>query len=74
VVPASAVQSGPEGQIAFVVGAGDTVSVRKVRVVRSEGEFTIIGDGIVPGERVVTEGQLRLTDKAKVTFGKASAK
>ena len=74
VVPASAVQSGPEGQIAFVVGADQTVEVRKVRVVRSEGEFTIIGDGIAAGERVVTEGQLRLTDKAKVAFGKDNAK
>jgi len=73
-VPASAVQSGPEGQIAFVVGADQTVEVRKVRVVRSEGEFTIIGDGIAAGERVVTEGQLRLTDKAKVAFGKDNAK
>ncbi len=69
VVPGTAVQNGPEGQIAFVVRADNSVEIRKVKVLRTDGDFAVIGEGIAPGERIVTEGQLRLTETSKVSYG-----
>ncbi len=69
VVPGTAVQNGPEGQIAFIVRPDMSVEIRKVKVLRSDGDFAVIGEGIAVGERVVTEGQLRLTESSKVSYG-----
>jgi multidrug efflux pump subunit AcrA (membrane-fusion protein) len=38
-----------------------------VEVRRSEDGLTVIASGLAPGETVVTEGQLRLTQGAKVS-------
>ena len=70
VVPATAVQSGPDGQYVYVVGDEMTVDVRKVTVSRTDGERAIIGSGLAKGERVVTRGQLRLGPKTRVQIGK----
>ena len=66
VVPSQAVQSGQNGQFVFVVKPDMTAQVRKVSIGRSDGQQTIITSGLRPGETVVTDGQLRLTDGAKV--------
>jgi len=65
-VPSQALQTSQEGQIVFVVKPDLTVEVRRVEVDRSLGGETIIKQGLTPGERVVTEGQLRLVPGAKV--------
>ncbi len=72
VVPGTAIQNGPEGPIAFVIRADQTVELRKVRVDRNDGDLTVIAAGLKPGEIVVTEGQLRLTDHAKVNVVKGA--
>jgi membrane fusion protein, multidrug efflux system len=72
VVPGTAIQNGPEGPIAFVIRADQTVELRKVRVDRNDGDMTVIAAGLKPGEIVVTEGQLRLTDHAKVNVVKGA--
>jgi multidrug efflux system membrane fusion protein len=66
VVPAQAVQVGPRGQFVFVIRPDETVEVRDVTVDRTEGAETVIAKGVAVGERVVTEGQSRLTPGAKV--------
>jgi membrane fusion protein, multidrug efflux system len=66
VVPASAVISGQQGPYVFIVRSDRTTEVRDVKVARTEGDVTVIADGLRPGEQVVTEGQLRLTTGAKV--------
>jgi multidrug efflux system membrane fusion protein len=66
VVPSAAVQTGPKGQYVFVVKPDLTAEMREVRVDRSQGEETVIAEGLHPGETVVTTGQSRLVPGAKV--------
>jgi multidrug efflux system membrane fusion protein len=68
VVPTKAVQTGPNGQYVFVVKSDMTVEMRAVTVERTEGESTIIRDGLRKDEQVVTQGQLRLGPGAKVAI------
>jgi multidrug efflux system membrane fusion protein len=65
-VPYQAIQTSQEGQIVFVVKPDLTVEVRPVHVERSFDGEVIIQQGLKPGERVVTDGQLRLSPGAKV--------
>jgi len=70
VIPAQAVQNGPEGQYVYVVDQDYVADVRKVSVVRTDGETAIIAGGLARGERVVTRGQLRLGPKTRVQVAK----
>lgn len=70
VVPSAAVQSGPAGQYVYVVRPDLTAELRNIKVARAEGNDTIVAEGVQPGERVVTEGQLRLAQGARVNPGK----
>jgi len=65
-VSSQAVQTSQEGQIVFVVKPGLTVEIRPVEVGRPINGDVIITKGLKPGERVVTDGQLRLVPGAKV--------
>ena len=69
VVPARAVQTGQNGTYVFVVKADSTVESRPVEVARRLASEMVIGKGLKPGERVVTDGQLRLVP-AKVDVKK----
>jgi len=67
VVPAQAVMSGQQGTYVFVVSTQDsTAHVRPVTVARSNDSIAVIHSGITAGDVVVTDGQLRLFDKARV--------
>ena len=66
VTPSSSVQSGPNGQYVFVVGPDSTAELRDIKVVRAEGDETVVGAGLKAGEQVVTAGQLRLAPGTKV--------
>jgi multidrug efflux system membrane fusion protein len=59
-VPASAVLPAQQGMIAWVIGADDTVAPRTVIVERIVGQTAYLSGGLKPGERVVTDGQIRL--------------
>jgi multidrug efflux system membrane fusion protein len=65
-VPAVAVQRGQAGAYVFVVKADDTVDMRPVTVARFAEQGAVIATGVEAGERVVTEGQLRLVPGAKI--------
>ena len=67
VVPAQAVQRGPDGDYVFVVQPDKTVAMRTVTTGSEVGSSAIlIAQGLQPGERVVTEGQFRLKPGSKV--------
>jgi multidrug efflux system membrane fusion protein len=70
VVPAEAVQTGPGGQYVYVIAKDSTAELRRIRVKRTEGERAVVDEGLVPGERVVTRGQLRLGPKVRVQIAK----
>ena len=55
-VPQRAVQQGLGRQFVFVLGAGDTVSVRDVKPGPWTGDDWIIDDGLKAGDRVVVDG------------------
>jgi multidrug efflux system membrane fusion protein len=66
VVPTAAVQNSQTGQYVFVVKDDQTVESRDVNTGIAVGEETVIEEGVQVGERVVTDGQLRLTQGTKV--------
>jgi multidrug efflux system membrane fusion protein len=66
VVPSTAVQTGQNGEFVYVVKDDLTAEMRPVKVARTFDESAIIAEGVKPGERVVTDGQLRLAPGAKV--------
>lgn len=60
-VPARALQTGPNGQFVYVVKPDMTVEARRVVVARTEGEVAVLAEGAVArGDRVVVRGALRL--------------
>ena len=67
-VPAAAVQRGPQGTFAYVVKGNNTVEVRAVTLALTQGNVTAIAQGISPGELVVTDGQDKLQNGSKVAF------
>jgi RND family efflux transporter MFP subunit len=67
VVPKSAVRRDGETDIVFVVGDGDRLERRAVKVASTEGDDVKLLSGISEGERVVIEGPAELKDGEKVT-------
>jgi multidrug efflux system membrane fusion protein len=68
VVPAQAVQNGQQGPFVFVIKSDLTVETRAVTVNRTTSGQAIIDAGLSAGERVVTDGQLRLVPGSKVSI------
>lgn len=66
VIPFEAVQTGQQGEYAFVLKPDSTVEYRLVSAGRIIQNEIIINKGIAPGESVVTDGQLRLANGSKV--------
>ena len=66
VVPTPAVQTSQNGSTIYVVKPDQTVELRTVKVARNNGDFSLIAEGVKPGETVVTDGQLRLLPGAKI--------
>ena len=73
VVPSQAIQAGQQGAFVFVVKPDLTVESRPVVPGTRLGAETIIEQGLRAGERVVTDGQLRLVPGAKVEVKPARA-
>ena len=66
VVPSQAVQTGQDGPYVYVVKDDLTVEPRPVKTGPSAEGVVAIAKGLAAGERVVTDGQLRLFPGAKV--------
>ncbi len=60
VVPSSAVQNSQSGSTLYVLKPDRTVDLRNVKVLRTAGDNSLLGEGVKAGETVVTDGQLRL--------------
>jgi membrane fusion protein, multidrug efflux system len=65
-VPAQTVQDGPTGSYAYVIKEDNTVERRPVEVAAVQDGLAVIAKGLSPGEKVVVEGQYRLTNGARV--------
>ena len=66
VAASRAIQTGRDGKYVFVVKSDGTVEMRGVKVSRAVGRETVVDEGLQAGERVVTDGHLRLIDGTKV--------
>ncbi|HLK08223.1 MAG TPA: efflux RND transporter periplasmic adaptor subunit [Candidatus Angelobacter sp.] len=72
VVPTAALQTSQSGTYVYVVEQDLTAKQQPVKVGWNVGEDTVIASGLQPGQRVVTDGQLRLTPGAKVDIKSGS--
>lgn len=64
--PAEAVLMGQDGRFAYVVGPDGKAEARKVTVSRIADGWAVIADGLKAGEKVVVDGQSRLTPGARI--------
>jgi multidrug efflux system membrane fusion protein len=65
-VPAQTVQDGPTGHFAYVIKPDDTVERREVEIAGVQDGIAIVTKGLSPGEKIVVDGQFRLTAGARV--------
>ena len=70
VIPREAVNDGPAGRYVFVVDAEMTARMRPVTVEFDDGTNMAV-TGIKRGEKVITDGQLRVLPGAKVQLAKS---
>jgi len=71
VVPTQAIQTGQEGSYVFVVKPDLTAEPRPVKVERNIDNQAVIESGLSAGEKVVTDGQIRLVPGSKVEIKNA---
>ena len=74
VIPSQAIQNGQQGPYVYVIKDDNTVEVRLVTTTDTQqaGQL-IVQKGLAVGERVVTDGQLRLVPGSKVQVKQSSA-
>jgi multidrug efflux system membrane fusion protein len=65
-IPERAVNEGPEGQYVWVVAQDATVFMRPIKTGRRNRDIIVATEGLKPGEKVVTDGQLMLHPGARV--------
>lgn len=68
-VPEQAVMRGPNGAYVYVLADDDTARRRAVEIAATQEGIAVVSKGLKSGERIVTEGQYRLTDGAKAKVG-----
>jgi multidrug efflux system membrane fusion protein len=66
VVPAVAIQHGPDGTFVYVVGGDSTAQMKPVTVSLTTGDLAVIAHGIAAGDQVVVDGGNQLRPGAKV--------
>jgi membrane fusion protein, multidrug efflux system len=65
-VPAQTVMQGPDGPYVYAIKPNETVERRSVKVAATQDGLAVIEQGLTAGDRVVVDGQYRLTDGAKI--------
>jgi len=71
-VPAVAIQRGPQGTFVYVVKPDNTADVRPVKVGTTEGNDASVESGLAEGDQVVIEWVDKLRDGSKVMVGSGS--
>lgn len=59
-IPLDAVQHGPDGLFAYIVGPDRKAQVRPIKVSETGNGNVVVSDGVKPGEMVVTDGSYRV--------------
>ncbi len=68
VVPRDAVNVGPDSSYVYVVGPGNVVASKTVKVLNDDGTADAIRGDVKPGDAVIVEGQLQVVPGAKVSI------
>ena len=66
IIPAAAIQRGPQGTYVYAIADGNTAKIRNVTIAQSTGNNIGLSSGLEPGELVVIDGQDKLQDGSKV--------
>ncbi len=66
VIPNQAIQNGQDGQFVYVVKDDMRVEMRPVVTSTRVDQELVVDSGLRPGEKIVTEGQLRLAPNTRV--------
>lgn len=66
VVPTAAILRGPQGTFVYSVNPDKTVQDRPVTVSLTQGDTTVISEGLNPGDTVVTDGQDKLQRGSRI--------
>jgi membrane fusion protein (multidrug efflux system) len=72
-VPRRAVMSSAQGSFVWLVGEGDVVDLRPVRIDLTVGDVVVVAEGLAGGERVVIEGVLKVQPGVKVAIAAPGA-
>lgn len=72
VIPAAALQRGPQGQYVYAVKPDHTATMRQVTLGITEGESVEVKSGIAPGDLIVTDGQDKLQEGSRVDVRSAT--
>lgn len=73
VLPTQAIVTGQQGTYVYVIDSSNTAQQRQVTVERAAGAISVIASGVAEGERVVTDGQSRVSPGSQVTIGMRDA-
>ncbi len=71
--PTAAIQFGTNGSFVYAMDGDNKVKIRSVKVGATDGDVTVIEEGLEPGDRVVLEGTDRLRDGGAVEVVNDSA-
>jgi membrane fusion protein, multidrug efflux system len=74
VVPEAAVQPGQDGSFVYLIDDNSKVKIQPITVARQLGGEVVIGSGVKPGDRVITEIPQTLSPGATVQLAGAEAK
>ena len=66
IIPAVAIQQGPQGTYVYVVKTDQTVQLRTVKIGITEADMVSIDSGLSPDELVVVDGAEKLREGSKV--------
>jgi membrane fusion protein, multidrug efflux system len=73
VVPVAAAQQNDKGPFVYLVKPDATVVIQPVTIGQNRRDTAVISSGVNPGDHVVIEGQLHLTNGARIVEKVASA-
>jgi multidrug efflux system membrane fusion protein len=73
IVPAAAIQRGPQGTYVYVVQNGNTAKIQTVTLAQTTASSVGLSAGLNPGDVVVVDGQDKLQDGSRVSTTTAPA-
>jgi multidrug efflux system membrane fusion protein len=70
VVPATAIQTGPNGKYVYTVAPNGSATMQPVTSSRNYGALAVIDSGVQPGQQVVVDGQIGIVPNGRVNVEK----